>query len=413
MMKRYTLFLATCLLAISATADTKKALFLGNSLTFFNDMPQMVKDLALPLGDTLIWDSNTPQGFTLQEHASAVTSLDKIAEGGWDFVVLQEQGQIPALEDPGADTFFSAVDYLVGYIYQFNDCAIPLLYLTPARENGDEDNCADWPPVCTYAGMQELLAERYFEACDTHRAWSSPVGVIWEEVLSETDINLYDPDGIHPSLEGSYLIAATMYVAMFEKDPLTSVYEGGIDQADSQTIRTMVWDAWETQDNIWKRYPLITAEIQISGDGPGYEILVETSTYVDSVVVTDGFNEYTWFDGSSSFLFLTQTTYLSSIAYSSCTDSLPFLDSIIVPVSVFELLDQQFGMRPNPASNQLLFDVPVAGELEILGLSGQHIRNASVATGTVRWEVGDLPRGIYLVRFQTGDAVLSRRLVLD
>lgn len=414
MMKRYTLILATFLVAISASAETKKALFLGNSLTFFNDMPQMVEDLALPMGDELIWESNTPQGFRLQDHASASTSLNLIAEGDWDFVILQEQGQLPALEDADSEPFFVAAEYLVNYIRDFNDCAIPLFYLTPARENGDEINCPDWPPVCTYEGMQELLAERYYEVCDTHRAWCSPVGEIWENVLDQTDINLYDMDGIHPSPEGSYLIASTMYVAMFEQNPITSTFEGGIDQADSQTIREAVWDLWENVDNAWKRYDLMTADITISGDGPGYEILVETSSYVDSVVVTDGGNTYVWFDGSNSFLFLTQDTYFEATAYSSCVqETLEFLDSIIVAVSVAELLEQRFGMYPNPANDQLNFDVPVSGELEISNLSGQWMLKEDVPAGTVRWNVGELPRGMYLVRFLSGDAILSRRLILD
>ncbi|MDA0199222.1 MAG: hypothetical protein OT643_10645 [Bacteroidetes bacterium] len=57
---------------------TKKALFLGNSYTYVNNLPQLIANAAASAGDSLIFDNNTPGGYTLQGHTTNVSSLEKI-----------------------------------------------------------------------------------------------------------------------------------------------------------------------------------------------------------------------------------------------------------------------------------------------------------------------------------------------
>ena len=88
-----------CLLFLNffVSAQTKNILFLGNSYTAVNNLPQMFADVAGSAGHTAITDFNAPGGYTLQGHSTNATSLSKITSGGWDFVVLQEQSQHPLL----------------------------------------------------------------------------------------------------------------------------------------------------------------------------------------------------------------------------------------------------------------------------------------------------------------------------
>ncbi|HRH36229.1 MAG TPA: hypothetical protein PKY12_14285, partial [Catalimonadaceae bacterium] len=135
----------------------RKVLFLGNSYSGFNNLPAMVSAVAASVGDTLIYDSNNPGGYTFAAHLQDNLSLSKIQAGGWDFVVLQEQSQLPSFPQ------YSMAD-AIGLrlkIRQFNPCARPLFYRTWGRKNGDASNCSAWPPVCTYAGMDSLLHLRY------------------------------------------------------------------------------------------------------------------------------------------------------------------------------------------------------------------------------------------------------------
>ena len=61
----------------SYSQDHKKltALFLGNSYTYVNNLPQVISDLALANGDTLVFDSNCPGGYTFQNHFYDATSV--------------------------------------------------------------------------------------------------------------------------------------------------------------------------------------------------------------------------------------------------------------------------------------------------------------------------------------------------
>ena len=76
--------------------QTKEVLFVGNSYTFYNDLPNMVKQIALSFGDTLIYDQNTPGGATLQMHSTNTQTLSKISQQQWDNVIIQCQSQEPS-----------------------------------------------------------------------------------------------------------------------------------------------------------------------------------------------------------------------------------------------------------------------------------------------------------------------------
>ena len=77
--------------------DTLRVLFLGNSYTSFNNLPQLVQSLSGSAGKTLIIDSNMPGGMTVSGHVNNATSIAKISQGNWDYVVIQEQSQIPSI----------------------------------------------------------------------------------------------------------------------------------------------------------------------------------------------------------------------------------------------------------------------------------------------------------------------------
>jgi len=98
-MKRLCLLLLFVACYINSYAQAKKkinVLFLGNSYTFYNNLPQLIKDIANANGDTLLFDSNCPGGYTFANHFSDATTISKIKAQAWNFVVLQAQSQEPS-----------------------------------------------------------------------------------------------------------------------------------------------------------------------------------------------------------------------------------------------------------------------------------------------------------------------------
>lgn len=236
-------FLSSCLILFTSMClqaqTTKRGLFLGNSYTNFNNLPALVNSVANPKGDTLIHDSNTPGGYWLEYHATNATSLQKIRQGNWDFVVLQEQSQKPSFPPAqvAAETYPYA-EQLNDSIELHNPCGETVFYMTWGRKNGDQANCPGYPPLCTYEGMQDRLRTSYLEMADDNDAICSPVGAVWKYVRdSFPAIELYTADESHPSYAGSYLAACTFYASMFRKSPVGSTFYGSLSAADAQAIQ--------------------------------------------------------------------------------------------------------------------------------------------------------------------------------
>ena len=157
--------------AITHAGDTARVLFIGNSYTAYNNLAQLVKDVAASTGDVVITDVNAPGGTTLQMHSTNATTLSKIAQGAWDYVVLQEQSQLPSFQDAQVETdVYPYARKLDSLILDANPCAETIFYMTWGRKNGDAGNCAFFPPVCTYSGMDSLIRMRYQVTADTNNA---------------------------------------------------------------------------------------------------------------------------------------------------------------------------------------------------------------------------------------------------
>ena len=235
--------LLTAIIAITITAHsqtTKKALFLGNSYTASNGtLPVMRDSTAKSRGNILQYDMNTPGGYTLGGHYTNTTSLSKIQTGGWDFVVLQDQSQLPSFMPIEIDSLTIPYgDSLNEYIKQYNPTAETMFFMTWGKENGDAGNCASYPILCTYEGNQKRLTETYFEMSQMFHTDVSEVGIAWKVVRDSTSaFNLYALDGSHPSIYGTYLAACVFYAKIFNQSPIGAYYPATISAIDASTIQ--------------------------------------------------------------------------------------------------------------------------------------------------------------------------------
>lgn len=224
----------TILLVISLITfgQVKKVLFIGNSYTGVNNLPEKVSKLASSLGDSISYDSSTPGGFRLMDHATYQGTLNKISQEKWDFVVIQAQSQEPSFppEQVIADVLPYAV-ILNDSIKSNYGCSETVFYMTWGRKNGDMQNCPTWPPVCTYLGMQERLVAGYMSMAEQNGSTIAPVGLAWKNSIDNDPqnlIELYAGDGSHPSLSGTYLTACVMYATIYDASPVGAEYIAGL-----------------------------------------------------------------------------------------------------------------------------------------------------------------------------------------
>ncbi len=228
-------------------------LFIGNSYTAANSLPSLTASLALSAGDSLFYEQHTPGGNTLQNHSFNSTALGLIASQNWDHVVLQGQSQETSL--PMGQVQSQTFPYAVSLCESIRDnypCTRPMFYMTWGRENGDSGNCALWPPVCTYEGMDDLIRERYEMMADDNEAYLSPVGVLWRYIRdNHPEIDLYSDDGSHPSIRGSYAAACSFYSVIFEADPLNISDNSTLNTQIAQTIRDAAHEAVYLELDSW------------------------------------------------------------------------------------------------------------------------------------------------------------------
>jgi len=118
--------------------DTLRVLFLGNSYTSYNNLPQLVQSLSSSAGKTLIIDSNMPGGMTVSGHVNDATTIAKISQGNWDYVVIQEQSQIPSIDYYRYNDMYPAMTSLKSLIEPYNPCAKIITYMTWGRRLGGQ-----------------------------------------------------------------------------------------------------------------------------------------------------------------------------------------------------------------------------------------------------------------------------------
>ncbi|UPT69867.1 MAG: PKD domain-containing protein [Flavobacterium sp. JAD_PAG50586_2] len=290
--------------------QTRKVLFLGNSYTYVNDLPQIVSALATNTGDVFIYDSNSIGGYTLEDHRASIISQNKIMSNDWDYIVLQEQSQRPAFGVPLA--FFNAFGDLKSFIRLNKPCAQITSFMTWGYQNGDSQNCGTNPSVCTYAGMDDLIRERYMEFSDVFESEVTPVGVVWRYIKeNHPNINLYQSDGSHPSLAGSYLAACCFYTSLFRKDPTLITNNYGLDATTASLIRNATKSIVYNQMSAWYigRYVPNSSFNYIIGNGPN-EVVIKyiAPTYRNSVLWEFG-------DGATSTAMLPSHSYAADGTY--------------------------------------------------------------------------------------------------
>jgi hypothetical protein len=251
-----------------------RVLFLGNSYTAFNNLPQMTAFAASSCGDTLTYDAHYPGGVTLGTHAQDPVSLQKIRAGNWDKVVLQEQSQLPAFDSAQRiSRFYAGAEALDVLIKRYNPRARTYLYMTWGRRDGDPTNCnmqmpqlSPWPWFCSYVQMDSTLRTSYEGCADEIGAAISPVGAVWRRLRRlHPTLNLYNTDGSHPSVAGTYAAAVTMYATLFAKDPLRISYApAGVSATDAARIRDAARVAAYDSLSYWRVTTITGLERSIS-----------------------------------------------------------------------------------------------------------------------------------------------------
>ncbi|MEM5564977.1 PKD domain-containing protein [Psychroserpens sp. AS72] len=343
-----------------STSQDEKVLFIGNSYTFVENIPNMLYEVANSAGDVLIVEAETTGGGTFEHHATSQDVTNKINSDDWDFIVLQGQSIEVALTGLYFD--FNVAPYaaqLIETIRDNNNCTQPIFYNTWGRKFGISGSlCTSYPWVCTYEGMDDELAQNYRILADTHDAVISPVGPVWRylrEHIFPVPIELYQIDNSHQSLEGAYASACTFYSIILRKDPTLITYNPGIDPVAAFHIRNAVKVVVYDQLDLWKVGEFDPISSFLYSENNGAVSFTNTSSNATNYAWDFG-------DGSTSTDENPMHTYSENGDYdvvftvTACGVSHTYSETISVnSLSLNEHELSELKMFPNPAQNLISF----------------------------------------------------------
>jgi hypothetical protein len=206
-------------------------LFVGNSYTYVNDLPDTFAALAASGGHSVQTGMAATGGATLADHATSGDAQAAISSAHWNVVVLQEQSQIPSVESFRQTQMYPAARQLVAEIRAAG--AEPIFFLTWAHRDG-------WPEngLLGYSSMQAAVADGYLTIASEEQAAIAPVGYAWMTLLARApSIQLWQGDGVHPTPDGTYLAACVFYATVFAQSPRGLAFHGGVPDADAATLQ--------------------------------------------------------------------------------------------------------------------------------------------------------------------------------
>ena len=394
--------------------DTKNVLFLGNSYTYYNNLPSLVQQVATSTGNTFTYDSNTPGGYRLKSHATNTTSINKIQAGNWDYVVLQDQSQFPSFPDAQVATeVYPYATQLSNLIKLHTPCAKPVFYMTWGRENGDAGNCAGWPAVCTYEGMDDLLRLRYQIMANDNNGIASPVGAVWRYLrTNHPTLDLYSPDESHPSLTGSYAGAITFYCTLFRRDPTLVTFNSSLSNADATIIKNavklVVFDDF-TEWNIDKYDPIATFSNVNTN-----ETFTFTNTSQNAISYAWDFGDgNTSTDENPIHVYATTGNFTVTLTITNCEKTNVTTNDITV--NALDIEDEEhnanFTLVKNPVDNILEIESSKFNSrnytLEVYSVIGQRIfKKQSTLQSNQQIKTSALQSGIYLIQVLNEDTLV-------
>ncbi len=221
--------------------EKKKVLFIGNSFTYYSDIPALFNEIAVSAGEWTEVESVTRGSWTLKKFADKNDEYGKIVDekltsnNDYDAIILQEQSTKP-LND--YDGFLSSVKSLQSKINRTQaDCRIYLYSTWGYKEEADARKI-------TVPEMEAKIREAYEKAASAAGLKVCYVGSAFTAVYNDyPDLNLYYQDNKHPSYTGAFLSACVHFATVLDIDPRISPYIGGLDADTANILKTAAYNA--------------------------------------------------------------------------------------------------------------------------------------------------------------------------
>jgi len=183
---------------ITTSDSAKKILFVGNSLTYYNDLPNLVTRVGKDSGVEIKAEMIAYPNYALEDHWNDGTIQTLIANKKYDFVVVQ---QGPSSQADGRAM-------LLDYGARIKNICIP--------HNTKLAFFMVWPAFANFSTFDGVI-KNYGDAAVATNSLLCPVGQVWKDHFQATgDHYYYGPDMFHPSPKGSESAALIIFKTLFK-----------------------------------------------------------------------------------------------------------------------------------------------------------------------------------------------------
>ena len=185
------------LIVFAGNCQTIRILFVGNSLTYTNNLPILVEKEAKKRGFKLKTTSLAFPNYAIIDHWNDGELQKRIMSKNYDYVVVQ---QGPSSQAQGREMLIEDGAKLKKLCDKYN---VKLAYFMV------------WPSQ-TYYHTFDGVIKNHRDAAMKNDAILCPVGEAWRAYFEENeDYSLYGMDGFHPSPKGSRLAARVIVDTLF------------------------------------------------------------------------------------------------------------------------------------------------------------------------------------------------------
>jgi hypothetical protein len=405
------LFILSILTALHSNAqDTIKVLFIGNSYTYVENMPDLFRNIADSAGYKVKTQMYAPGGVSVgdisqgtQAHMNNPAVYENIRSDKWDYVVLQDnQGRfvLDYGHFPSSSLVIQGHLQIRDSVLKNNPCAKMLWFAGWGTKNG-------MPPYGnTGIEMIDRITANYRFLNDTAHQIIAPIGEAWKKIIqSNPAYDLFSADEMHPSLEGSFLTANVIYAAIFRDNPLHSFASGGL---SSSTANQLKQAAWQT--------------VIDSFASTNLQSITPYLLWQNNQLISGLYPHYYWYQdmqwissASSNTLNVSQSGHYFLMAENALGCKLKSISQHIIITDTEEKSSHDVvRIYPNPAKTILNINFAKACNIFVYDANGKLIAFSENKNDKAsELDVSHFSKGFYFIKIQTNTNSIYRKFIKE
>ncbi|ESU26266.1 hypothetical protein FLJC2902T_27460 [Flavobacterium limnosediminis JC2902] len=370
----------------------KNILFVGNSITYFNDMPILFRDIANNKGKNVVTQMHTIGGAGFVDHVTNNNLYDLFRNTVWDAVVLQPGSGESAGASWPVNTTIVRGQKLLDSIKRYSPCAKVFLYEIPYGVPSSTT-------YGTYQTVQTQIKDSITKMADNLHLPFVPTGESARmHYTAQQDLLLHGSyNDIHPNLNGSYLIASTMFTAIFQEPVTGATAYGGIPQARAEYFHGIADQVVLPNKPQWRinTYNL-HSDFNSIVNGNSVNFTNTSANY--TALLWDFGDGTTSAEQNPTHAYASggiKTIRLKAIRNNCEEIIVKQIDLGILSTNGFE--KNRVRLYPNPAQSVLNFESDSPTSVKIISSLGQVIFQATEQKNNWQLNVSGLQNGIYFI----------------